>query len=100
MRVLKYLKLYNKQNINKFLVRLHGEYNKIIYLFSFVETPRKFIIAELSIRKLGSSSVLIILVTMIISANNMQLLDETEQNIVIYQWRADQLFADAEGRVK
>ena len=32
----------------------------IIYLFSFVETPRKFIIAELSIRKLGSSSVLII----------------------------------------
>ena len=30
------------------------------YLFSFVETPRKFIIAELSIRKLGSSSVLII----------------------------------------
>ena len=32
----------------------------IIYLFSFVETPRKFIIAELSIRKLGSSSVLLI----------------------------------------
>ena len=32
----------------------------ILYLFSFVETPRKFIIAELSIRKLGSSSVLII----------------------------------------
>ena len=31
-----------------------------IYLFSFVETPRKFIIAELLIRKLGSSSVLII----------------------------------------
>ena len=28
----------------------------------FVETPRKFIIAELSIRKLGSSSVLIILI--------------------------------------
>ena len=27
-----------------------------IYLFSFVETPRKIIIAELSIRKLGSSS--------------------------------------------
>ena len=27
-----------------------------IYLLSFVETPRKFIIAELSIRKLGSSS--------------------------------------------
>ena len=33
----------------------------MIYLLSFVETPRKFIIAELSIRKLGSSSVLIIL---------------------------------------
>ena len=32
-----------------------------MYLLSFVETPRKFIIAELSIRKLGSSSVLIIL---------------------------------------
>ena len=31
-----------------------------IYLFIFVETPRKFIIAELSIRKLGSSSVLMI----------------------------------------
>ena len=30
-----------------------------IYLLSFVETPRKFIIAELSIRKLGSSSVLL-----------------------------------------
>ena len=34
----------------------------ILYLLSFVETPRKFIIAELSIRKLGSSSVLIILI--------------------------------------
>ena len=32
----------------------------VLYLLSFVETPRKFIIAELSIRKLGSSSVLII----------------------------------------
>ena len=30
-----------------------------IYLFSFVETPRKFIVAELSIPKLGSSSVLL-----------------------------------------
>ena len=39
-----------------------------IYLFSFVETPRKFIIAELSIRKLGSSSVLIILALMKIRA--------------------------------
>ena len=33
----------------------------IIYLFSFVETPRKFITVELSIRKLGSSLVLIII---------------------------------------
>ena len=32
--------------------------------------------------------------------NNIQLLDETEENIVIYQWRADQLFVDAEGRGK
>ena len=32
--------------------------------------------------------------------NNIQLLEETEQNIVIYQWQADQLFADAEGRVQ
>ena len=31
-----------------------------ILRLSFVDTPRKFIIAELSIRKLGSSSVLII----------------------------------------
>ena len=36
------------------------ETNIAFYLLSFVETPRKFIIAELSIRKLGSSSVLII----------------------------------------
>ena len=32
--------------------------------------------------------------------NNIQLMGETEQNIVIYQWRADQLFANAEGRGK
>jgi len=31
---------------------------------------------------------------------NKQLLHEVEQNIVICQWRADQLFADAEGRGK
>ena len=37
-----------------------------IYLLSFVETPRKFIIAELSIRKLGSSSVLIILALLLL----------------------------------
>ena len=29
--------------------------------------------------------------------NIIQLLDEAEQNIAIYQWRADQLFADADG---
>ena len=27
----------------------------------------------------------------------IQLFDEVEKNVVIYQWRADQLFADAEG---
>ena len=32
--------------------------------------------------------------------NNIQLLDEAEQNIMIYQWRADQLFADAQGRAR
>ena len=37
------------------------------------------------------------LVGRIDAENIIQLLDETEQNIVIYQWRADQLFADAEG---
>ena len=30
--------------------------------------------------------------------NIIQLLDETEQNIVIYQWRADQLFAEGRGK--
>ena len=40
-----------------------------IYLLSLVETPRKFIIAELLIRKLGSSSVLIILGTDVISTD-------------------------------
>ena len=35
-----------------------------IYLLSFVDTPRKFIIVELSIRKLGSSSVLIVLLAL------------------------------------
>ena len=32
--------------------------------------------------------------------SNIQLLDEVEQNIVIYLWRTDHLFADAEGRGK
>ena len=31
------------------------------------------------------------------STGNQQLLDEVEQNIGICQWRADQLFAEAEG---
>ena len=31
------------------------------------------------------------------SIDNKQLLNEVEQNIVICQWRADQLFAEAEG---
>ena len=31
----------------KFLVRLHGEYNILVY--SFVETPRKFIIAIINL---------------------------------------------------
>ena len=48
----------------KFLVRLISFLYvcmvNTVYLLSFVETPRKCIIAELSIRKLGSSSVLII----------------------------------------
>ena len=37
-----------------------------IYLFSFVETPRKFVIAELSIRKLGYSSVLLALIKILL----------------------------------
>ena len=32
-----------------------------------------------------------------LAININQLLDEVEQNIVICRWRADQLFADAEG---
>ena len=43
-----------------------------VYLFSFVETPRKFIIVELSIRKLGSSSVLIILLTVLLALMKIQ----------------------------
>ena len=55
---------YNKLNIEKLNTMLSFLYVcmvNTIYLFSFVETPRKFIIAVLSIRKLGSSSVLIII---------------------------------------
>ena len=42
----------------KFFLRLRGECDNNLALC--METPRKFIIARLSIRKLGSSSVLII----------------------------------------
>ena len=59
-RIIEYrsYKHYNKQS---FLQILNTSTGLPLYLLSFVETPRKFIIAELSIRKLGSSSVLIIL---------------------------------------
>ena len=42
----------------QFLVCLHGDYES---KYNFLETPRKFTIAKLSIRKPGSSSVLIIM---------------------------------------
>ena len=29
--------------------------------------------------------------------NNQYFMDEVEKNIVIFQWRADQLYAEAEG---
>ena len=49
------------RNVSKFLVRLHGEYStslsflyvcmvNTIYSFSFVEAPRKFIIAIINLR--------------------------------------------------
>ena len=50
-------KIFNRNTLISFLYVCMVN---TIYLLSFVETPRKFIIAELSIRKLGSSSVLII----------------------------------------
>ena len=43
-----------------------GERTHVDLQYNFVETPRKFIIAELSIRKLGSSSLLIIMLLLII----------------------------------
>ena len=42
----------------------------------------------------------VIWISLELFANIKQLLDEVEQNIVICQWQADQLFADAEGRGK
>ena len=35
-----------------------------------------------------------------VNGNNIQLFHEAEQIIVIYQWRADQLFADVKGKGK
>ena len=54
-----------------------------IYLLSFVETPRKFIIAELSIRKLGSSSVLIILLYIIVLLALMKIQVRIESSAII-----------------
>ena len=60
------LYLYTQQ-VNKLFIQFNNQkifesqIHEVLYLLSFVETPRKFIIAELSIRKLGSSSVLIIM---------------------------------------
>ena len=47
-------KRINISSLHDYMVNIKLKYN-------FVETPRKFIIAELSVRKLGSSSVLIIM---------------------------------------
>ena len=33
-----------------------------------------------------------------VNGNNIQLFHEAKQIIVIYQWRADQLFVDAKGK--
>ena len=41
----------------KFLVCLHGYESK----YNFVETPRKFIIAKLTIRRLGSSLIIVLI---------------------------------------
>ena len=59
-----------------------------VYLFSFVETPRKFIIAELSIRKLGSSSVLIIH-SLLTSSNDFKSVDDFSK---IFQRKSFQRF--------
>ena len=56
MNLVFYMDLFwNDTFLIKFLVRLHGEYNILVKLCG---NTTKFIIAELSIRKLGSSSVL------------------------------------------
>ena len=50
-----------------------------ICLFNFVETPREFIIAKLSIRKLGSSS------SAVFSLHLKMNLSETQRNLFIPQ---------------
>ena len=68
-------------NMLLFLVCLHGEYQS---KHNFVEIPRKFIIAWLSIRKLESSSVLTIMTIIIISTDeNLSLRIES---YVIYKF--------------
>ena len=47
--------------------------------YNFVKTPRKFIIAKLSIRKLGSSSVLVIMIILII----IKIFISTDEDIII-----------------
>ena len=52
--------------------------------YNFVETPRKFIIAELSIRKLGCSSVLaIIIIIIIIISTDEDLSLRIESSVII-----------------
>ena len=53
--------LFNYRKTNKFLLCLHGDYESSLITINFVETPRKFIITKLSIRKLRSSSLPIIM---------------------------------------
>ena len=48
------------QNENKSCMRIDGSWQAIVYILNFVVTPRNFIIAKLSIRKPGFSSVLIV----------------------------------------
>ena len=55
---------FNGKKTRLLLSSLHDCMVNIKLKYNFVETPRKFIIAELSIRKLGSSSVLIIMRTL------------------------------------
>ena len=61
--ILRYAAYFDFSRQNTTITRPKFPYFTVVclYLLSFVETPRKFIIAELSIRKLGSSSVLIII---------------------------------------